>query len=71
METRYRSRHGKGSKGVCMRVHQVCMCNTWTSTYEEKCVKHTTNDQNMLYMNKNGKAQNLVLIRVQKEEKIP
>ena len=55
------------SDRVCAsRVYQVCMCNAWTSTHEAKCVKHTTNDQNMY---KYGKPQNLVLIGVQKSEK--
>ena len=36
-----------------------------------KCVKHTLNDQNMLNISKHGKPQNLVLIGVQTDEKIP
>ena len=42
-----------------------CMINAWTS--RAKCVKHTTNDQSMLNMNKYGKTQKLVLIGFQME----
>ena len=42
-----------------------CMINAWTSG--AKCVKHTTNDQSMLNMNKYGKSQKLVLIGFQME----
>ena len=45
------------------------MWDAWQSTHGAKCVKHTTNDQNMLNMNKYVKTQNLILIGVQESEK--
>ena len=46
-----------------------CMINAWASTHGEKCVKYTTNDQNMINMNNYGNPKKLVLIGVQKSEK--
>ena len=58
------------SDRVCAsREHQVCISNAWTSTHGGKCIKHTTNDQNMINMNNYGNPQNLVLIEVPKNEK--
>ena len=51
-------------------VHVRCMTNAWASTHEEKCVKHTTNDQNMINMHNHGNPQSLVLIGVQNNEKM-
>ena len=50
---------------VCMWDAKECM-----TTHGEKCVKHTTNDQNMINMNNYGYPQNLVLIGVQNSEKM-
>ena len=40
---------------VCMwdawPMHERCMANAWISTHGAKCIKHTTNDQNMINMN--------------------
>ena len=60
---------------VCKCEHQVCIrCayvmhgKSWLSTFRPKCVKHTPNDQNMY---NHGNPQNLVLIRVQNNTKMP
>ena len=45
------------------------MTNAWANTHKEKCVKHTTNDQNMINMHNHGNPQKLVLIEIQKSEK--
>ena len=50
-------------------VHVRCMTNAWASIYGKICVKHTTNDQNMINMNNYGDPEKLVLIGVQKSEK--
>ena len=52
-------------------VHVQCMSKAWTSTYGEKCVKHTINDRNMLQLSKHGSPQSLVLIGVQTSAKMP
>ena len=39
-------------------------------THGVKCVKHVTNDQNMINMHNHGNPQKLVLIRVQNNEKM-
>ena len=39
-------------------------------TYEAKCVKHVTNNQNMINMHNHGNPQKLVLIKVQNNEKM-
>ena len=49
---------------VCNKVHLVCMWDVWPMHEQEKCIKHTTNDQNMINMNNYGDPQNLVLIGV-------
>ena len=46
-------------------MHDQCMTNAWISTHGEKCIKHNTNDQNMINMNNYGDPQSLVLIRIQ------
>ena len=51
-------------------VHVRCMTNAWVSTQGAKCLKPTTNDQNMINMNNYGDPQNLVLIGVQNNEKM-
>ena len=40
-------------------------------THKAKCVKHATNDQNMMNMYNHVNPQKLVLIRIQNNEKIP
>ena len=58
-----------------LKVHLVCTWNAWPKheqgTHGAKCANHTTNDQNMINMNNYGDTQKLVLIKVQKSEKIP
>ena len=49
-------------------VHVRCMTNAWISTHGEKCIKYTTNDQNMININNYGDPHNLVLIRVQNKQ---
>ena len=51
-------------------VHERCMTNTWISTHRAKCIKNTTNVQNMINMNNYGDPQNWVLIGVQNSEKM-
>ena len=53
----------KGASSVYVR----CMTNAWISTHGAKCIKHTTNDQNMINMNNYDDPQNLILIGVQKQ----
>ena len=60
------------SDQVCTaKVHLVCMWDAWASTQGEKCIKHTTKDQNMINMHNHGNPQSLVLIGVQNSEKMP
>ena len=47
------------------------MTNARISTHGVKCIKHTTNDQNMININNYGDLQNLVLIGVQNNNKMP
>ena len=51
----------------------VCMWDAWAmhdkSLIGAKCLKHKTNDQNMLSMYKNGNPQKFVLNGVQNNEK--
>ena len=60
---------------VCIKcacgVPMWCMCKAWLSTFGSKCVKHTTNDQNMIKMYNHGSPQSLVLIGVQNNTKMP
>ena len=60
---------------VCIKcaygVPMWCMSKVWLSTIGSKCVKHTTNDQNMINMYNHGIFQSLVLIGVQNNTKIP
>ena len=58
------------SKGASS-VHVRCMTNARISTHEAKCIKHTTNYQNMININNYGDLQNLVLIGVQNNNKMP
>ena len=51
-------------------MHDQCMTNAWISTHGEKCIKHNTNDQNMINMNNYGDPQSLVLIRIQNNNKM-
>ena len=44
--------------------------NKWASTQGANCIKHTTNDENMINMNNYGDPQNLVLIGVQNNNKM-
>ena len=48
-----------------------CMTKAWKMQCRAKCVKYTTNEQNMFLMRKHEKPQILVLIGVQTSEKIP
>ena len=68
------AKHDKWTN-VCIKcacgVHMWCMCKAWLSTFGSKCVKHTTNDQNMINMYKQGNSQCLVLIGVQNNTKMP
>ena len=57
------------SKGVSS-VHVRCMTIARARTHGAKCVKHTTNDQNMKNMNNYGNPQKLILIGVQNNEKM-
>jgi len=58
------------SDRVCASsMHVRCMINAWASTHGAKCVKHTTNGQNMINMNNYGNPQKLVLIGVQESAK--
>ena len=64
------------SEQVCaLSVQEVClwwcMCKAWLSAFGLKCVKHTTNDQNMINMYNHGNSQSLELIRVQNNTKMP
>ena len=45
-------------------VHIRCMTKHEQGTHREKCVNHTTNDQNMINKNNYGDPQKLVLIGV-------
>ena len=61
---------------VCAsKVHLVCMWDAWPmheqGTHKAKCVKHATNNQNMINIDNHGNPQKLVLIRVQNNKKIP
>ena len=57
---------------VCAsKVHLMCIWDAWASIHGAKCVKHTTNNQNMINMNNYGDSQKLVLIGVQNNEKMP
>ena len=60
-------------KSVCIKgasnVYVRCMTNAWANTHGAKCVKHTTNDQNMLSMHKHGNPQKFVLNEFQNNEK--
>ena len=47
-----------------------CMSKACLSTIGSKCVKHTTNDQNMINKFNHGNSQNLVLIGVQNNTKM-
>ena len=51
-------------------VHVRCMTNARASTHRTKCIKHTTNDQNMIDMNNYDDPQSLILIGVQNNKKI-
>ena len=48
-----------------------CMCRAWLSTFGIKCVKHVTNDQNMINMYNHGNSQRLEIIGVQNNTKMP
>ena len=60
---------------VCIKcacgVHMWCMCKVWQSTFRSKCVKQTTNDQNMINKSNQGNPQSLELIGVQNNTKMP
>ena len=60
---------------VCFKctcgMHMWCMCKAWLSTFGSKCVKHTTNDQNMINKSNHGNPQGLELIGVQHTIKMP
>ena len=51
-------------------VHVRCMIDARASTHGAKCVKNTTNYQNMINMNNYSDLPNLVLIGVQNNEKM-
>ena len=51
-------------------VHVRCITNAWISTHGVKCIKYTTNDQNMINMNNYGDPQSLVLIGDQNNNKM-
>ena len=51
-------------------VHIRCMTKHEQGTHREKCVNHTTNDQNMINKNNYGDPQKLVLIGVQNNNKM-
>ena len=59
---------------VCFKcacgVHMWCMCKARLSTFGSKCVKHTTNDQNMINKSNHGNSKSLVLIKVQNNIKM-
>ena len=61
-------------KSVCSKVHLVCMCDAWLiheqGTQGAKCIKHTTNDQNMINMNNYGDPQKLVFISPKQWENV-
>ena len=59
-------------------MHQVCRWCAYvmhvqgmTKHIGSKCVKHTTNDQNMINMYNHGNPQSLELIGVQNNTKMP
>ena len=60
---------------VCFKcacgVHMWFMCKAWLSTFGLKCVKHTINDQNMINKFNHSNPQNLELIGVQNNTKMP
>ena len=56
-------------------MQEVAKCNAWPMhekcTCGARCVEYTTNEPNMFLMRKHEKPQSLVLIGVQKSEKMP
>ena len=60
---------------VCIKcacgVHMWCICKAWLSTFWSKCVKHRSNDQNMINQSNHGNPQSLELIGVQNNTKMP
>ena len=59
---------------VCFKcacgVHMWCRCKAWLSTLGSKCVKHTSNDQNMINKLNHGNLQSLELIGVENNIKM-
>ena len=67
----------KSSVRMCAaKMHLVCMWDAWPmheyawiSTHGAKCIKHITNDQNMINMDNYGDLQIFVLVEVQNNNK--
>ena len=55
-------------------MHLVCIWDAWPmheqGPHGAKCVKHATNNQNMINMHNHGNPQKLILIKVQNNEKM-